>query len=143
MKKSHGQRIGYLNRMAQRYFSEKLGSLGLGSGQIFVLKYLYHYDGIHQEELVEKCQIHKANITRALSKLEESGLVERIADPNDKRAKFLYVTDKARSIENEFMSIFRSWTDMLTHGFTEEEKKLSYEFLERMAANVEPFYGDQ
>lgn len=143
MDRSHGQRIGYLDRMGQRYFSEKLGALGIGPGQIFILKYLYHNDGINQEVLVDNCQVHKANVARALFKLEESGLVERVVDLNDKRAKLLYVTDKAKNIEDEFMSIFKSWTDMLTRGFSEEEKKLSYKFLSRMAENVEPYYGDE
>lgn len=143
MKKSHGQRIGYLSRMAHRYFNEKLGELGIGSGQIFILRDLFDHDGIHQEVLVNHCQVHKANITRALSKLEENGFIRREADPLDKRANLLYATEKALSIKTEFLSIFSSWTEKLTKGFTEEEKEMSYAFLDRMAKNVEPDYGDE
>jgi len=128
--------------MAHRYFNEKLREIGISPGQIFVLKYLYHHDGIHQEVLVNNCQVHKANVTRAIAKLEENDLVKRKSDPKDKRANLLYTTDKARSIKKEFMSIFSSWTDLLTEGFSEDEKQLCYEFLDRMANNVEPAYGD-
>jgi DNA-binding MarR family transcriptional regulator len=142
MKKSHGQRIGYLSRMAHRYFNEKLGELGIGSGQIFILKDLYHHDGIHQEVLVNHCQVHKANITRALSKLEENGFIRREADPLDKRAKLIHLTAKAIEMKKEFFTIFKSWSEMLTQGFSEDEKDLTLKLLDRMAANVEPYYGD-
>ena len=142
MKRSHGQRIGYLNRMAHRYFNEKLGELGISPGQTFVLKSLYHHDGIHQEVLVQNCQIHKANVARAITKLEENGLVKRIPDPEDKRANLLFTTEKAKDIQSKFLDIFHAWTELLTKGFSEEEKELSYEFLSRMAMNVEPQYGD-
>lgn len=142
MKRSHGQRIGYLNRMAHRYFYEKFQSMGIGPGQIFLLKYMYNNDGIHQEELVTSCQIHKANVARALAKLEEEGWVQRLQDPTDRRANVLHLTDKALSFKNDFLKIFSSWTELLTKGFSQEEKDLAYDFLERMAKNVEPDYGD-
>ncbi len=143
MHKSHGQRIGYLSRMSHRYFSEKLGAMGIGPGQTFILKSLYHEDGVHQESLVDNCQLHKANVARALAKLEENGLVKRESDLNDKRAKLIRLTPKAIEIKDDFFTAFRSWSEMLTQGFTDKEKELSFELLDRMAANVEPYYGDK
>lgn len=142
MQRSTGHRIGYISRMSHKYFKEKFDALGIGAGQIFVLRNLFQQDGVHQEALVSNCQVHKANVTRAINRLEENGLVCRKADPEDKRAKLIYVTDKGKNIENEFFKIFRSWSDMLTLGFTEEEKELVLSLLDRMAANVEPHYGD-
>ena len=142
MHKSHGHRIGYLSRMSHRYFAEKLGELGVGPGQTFILKNLYHKDRVHQEILVNNCQLHKANVARAIAKLEENGLVKREADPSDKRAKIIYLTPKAYEIKEEFFTVFKSWSVMLTQGFNEDEKELSLELLDRMATNVEPYYGD-
>jgi MarR family transcriptional regulator for hemolysin len=63
-----------------------------------VLVRLDRFEGLKQSELAEMLDLQPITLTRLLDRLCESGLIERRADPNDRRAKRLYLTPAARPI---------------------------------------------
>ncbi len=58
-----------------------------------VLAYLDE-DGIRATELARLSSRHKQNIGRLVDELEELGYVERRPDPEDRRAKLIFPTDR-------------------------------------------------
>ena len=134
--KSLGRLISYLYRQAQRYFEREFSEYGLGQGTFAYLHLLLHRDGINQQELSERLRVDKATTTRALKKLVELGFVRRERDSHDHRAYRIFLTQKARDLEPEFMRARRVWTDLLADGFTQEERDSALKLLERMVDNV-------
>jgi MarR family transcriptional regulator for hemolysin len=88
-----------LNDVARmlRTFADHRGSqLGITRAQWVVLVRLDRFEGLKQSELADMLDLQPITLTRLLDKLCESGLIERRADPNDRRAKRLYLTAAAR-----------------------------------------------
>jgi MarR family transcriptional regulator, transcriptional regulator for hemolysin len=88
-----------LNDVARmlRTFADHRGSqLGITRAQWVVLVRLDRFEGLKQSELADMLDLQPITLTRLLDKLCESGLIERRADPNDRRAKRLYLTPAAR-----------------------------------------------
>src|SRR5438067_13126919 len=54
--------------------------------------------GLRQIELADMLDIEPITLSRIVDRLEESGLVERLADPADRRAWRLHVTGKSQPL---------------------------------------------
>jgi DNA-binding MarR family transcriptional regulator len=80
--------------------------------------------------------VDKANTARAIKTLENEGYVCRQETAEDGRKKLVYVTDKAKAIEDEYHQIFKDMNAIMTKGFTAEEKDLVRTLLYRMRDNL-------
>jgi DNA-binding MarR family transcriptional regulator len=69
--------------------------LDLTRSQWWVLTHLFRKDGITQSELAETLELEKPSLGRLLDRLEGKGWVRREADPNDRRAKRIFLTEAA------------------------------------------------
>lgn len=65
---------------------------------IEVLGLLSRNDGINQQEIGNKVSKDKSSITYLINGLVQRGLVERIANKNDKRNKQIFLTSKGKKI---------------------------------------------
>jgi MarR family transcriptional regulator for hemolysin len=63
-----------------------------------VLSRLERSQGLKQAELAEALDLQPITLTRLIDRLCASGLVERRADPLDRRAKRLFLTPAARPV---------------------------------------------
>jgi MarR family transcriptional regulator for hemolysin len=63
-----------------------------------VLFRLDRSEGLKQSELAELLDLQPITLTRLLDRLSDNGLIERRADPNDRRANRLFLTPAARPL---------------------------------------------
>jgi MarR family transcriptional regulator for hemolysin len=82
--------------MLRTYADYKASQFGITRAQWVVLVRLDRFEGIKQSELAEMLDLQPITLTRLLDRLCDSGLIERRADPNDRRAKRLHLTPAAR-----------------------------------------------
>jgi MarR family transcriptional regulator for hemolysin len=82
--------------MLKTYADQKASQFGITRAQWVVLVRLDRFEGLKQAELAEMLDLQPITLTRLLDRLCDSGLIERRADPNDRRAKRLYLTAAAR-----------------------------------------------
>ena len=85
-------------RMLRTYADHKASQFGITRAQWVVLVRLDRFEGLKQSELAEMLDLQPITLTRLLDRLCENGLIERRSDPNDRRAKRLYLTDAARPL---------------------------------------------
>jgi MarR family transcriptional regulator, transcriptional regulator for hemolysin len=83
-------------RMLRTYADHKASQFGITRAQWAVLVRLDRFEGLKQSELAEMLDLQPISLTRLLDRLCDSGLIERRADPNDRRAKRLFLTAAAR-----------------------------------------------
>jgi len=131
--------ISILYRYGQSHISKQVGKFNIGSGQYVFLLALYKKDGISQEEISDHLKIDKATTAKAIRRLEKEGYIKRDINSEDRRAFKVFLTQKAFDIKPEIYSILRNWSDALSGGFSEDEKKLVLELLGRMAKNAFEF----
>jgi MarR family transcriptional regulator, transcriptional regulator for hemolysin len=85
-------------RMLRTYADQKAAQFGITRAQWVVLARLERSEGLKQSELAEMLELQPISLTRLLDKLCDSGLIERRADPIDRRAKRLFLTAAARPL---------------------------------------------
>lgn len=135
-RRSIGRLVSCLHRLTGSYLHERLQKYGIGSGQVPLLMRLYRGDGINQDQLAKEVRIDKATCTRAIKKLERAGYVERQADAADRRAHRIHLTAKARRLRPVLEKALEDWTELLLAGFSEEEREMVFDLLERLVANA-------
>ncbi len=125
-----------ISRTCIMYGSKAISHFGISMSQAIVLGELFSKNGCRQDDLRVFVTLDKGNITRALQRLEEYGLVQRRQDPVDRRVVRVYVTRKALSIELEMYALATLLDDKLTAGFTQEERETLVTLLLRIDANA-------
>jgi len=106
----------------------KMEGIGLYKAQGFALLFLSHYEGVPQTEIARSMHLSPASVTNMLQRMERDGWVERRPDPTDQRVSRVYLTQRARALQEEAASTFRELeqevTCALTPGEQEELRKL-------------------
>jgi MarR family transcriptional regulator, transcriptional regulator for hemolysin len=85
-------------RLLRTYADFKAAQFGITRAQWAVLVRLDRHEGLNQSELAETLDLQPITLTRLLDKLSDSGLIERRPDPEDRRAKRLFLTLAARPL---------------------------------------------
>jgi MarR family transcriptional regulator for hemolysin len=85
-------------RMLKTYANHQAGQFGVTRAQWAVLVRLDRFEGLKQSELAEMLDLQPITLTRLLDRLSDNGLIERRSDPNDRRAKRLFLTAAARPL---------------------------------------------
>lgn len=82
----------------QRWESAHLAEFNLTLPQFDVLSQLNREEGITQQQLADRLLVTKGNVCGLMDRMMEQGLVERRADPNDRRANMLYLTPEGKEL---------------------------------------------
>jgi MarR family transcriptional regulator, transcriptional regulator for hemolysin len=85
-------------RLLKTYADQRARQYGMTRAQWAVLFRLDRSEGLKQSELAEILDLQPITLTRLLDRLAENGLIERRADPNDRRANRLFLTPAARPL---------------------------------------------
>ena len=93
------------SRLLRRRFDEQARSIGVSRAQWRVLFALSRQEGINQTGLADHLEVETITLCRMVDRLADAGLVERRADPADRRAWRLYLTDAARPLLDQLRSV--------------------------------------
>lgn len=128
--------VADVSRLLRRSFDEKARTIGVTRPQWRVLTLLARREGINQGGIAELLEVEPITLSRMIDRLQEAGLVERRADPNDRRAWQLFLTDKATPI----IAQLKGWAEELfgeaLDGFSESEEQQLNALLTRVQENL-------
>ena len=83
-------------RLLRKRFEQKARGSGLTRSQWQAIAYLSQNEGINQSGLAELLDVEPITLARIVDKLETLKLIERHADPSDRRVWNLYLTQAAQ-----------------------------------------------
>lgn len=129
-----------ISRLSALYVGREMSRLGFGPAQFFILSELYMEDGISQNELSRRVVTDKSNTSRALTKLEQYGLIRRQIDPDHHKVKRVYLEPKAVEIEHVFNDIRQLWNSELLSNFSKKETQALLSGIKKTAANAEAYF---
>src|SRR5262249_54793318 len=90
--------INDVARMLKTYADQRARDLGMTRAQWAVLSRIERSEGLKQCELADTLDLQPITLTRLIDRLCDGGLIERRSDPDDRRAKRLYLTPAARPV---------------------------------------------
>jgi MarR family transcriptional regulator for hemolysin len=90
--------ISDVARLLRTYVDQRAREYGMTRAQWAALARVERSEGLKQTELAEILDLQPITLTRLVDRLCDSGLMERRPDPDDRRAKRLYLTPAARPV---------------------------------------------
>ena len=129
--------ISDTSRLLRRRFDIRARRLGVSRAQWQVLFALSRNEGINQAGLAEALDVETITVGRMVDRLEEARLVERRADPADRRAWRLFLTARAHPILEELRDVAAGVMDEALADLSPAEQDSLAELLGRIRARVQ------
>ena len=117
--------------MARRLRQEAGASLS--PSQTAALVTIERHGPLTPSELAQRERVQRPTVTRVLARLEEAGLVDRAADPQDRRSSLLSISDDGRAL----LASARARKDAYLARRIDALEPADREALERAAALLE------
>jgi DNA-binding MarR family transcriptional regulator len=114
-------------------FAERLSALDLSPPHAGILRFVSQSGGISQQALAGHLRILPSRLVILIDQLEERGMVERRADPADRRSYALYLTDQGRDTLKTIGRLARDHQEALLISLTPDERDLLGSLLGRVA----------
>ena len=118
-----------LARLIHNRNTENLTWLGLGSGQLAVLRTIHEAPGIRQNAISEKLGLHKSVVSRAVKSLTRAGYLKKNIPQRG-----LWPTRQDLALRKCQENSYLEAEDRLTAGFSPEELSRFKEYLQRATA---------
>lgn len=119
----------------ERMEMEKYGLKGPHAQCILMMG--HNPEGITAAELCTACDKDKAAISRALSELENAGMISRV-DPNGKRYRsMLYLTEKGRSVADQLDDQVHRAISQVSDGYDVATREIFVHVLNMIALNLQ------
>ena len=128
-----------LKDVSQRYvrrFEQHARGLSLTLAQCRALVILESNQGLNQAHLARLICAEPMTMVRILDRMESDGLLERRADPQDRRARRLYLTRKARPLLREIWMLADRTRDELFQGVAARDRRLFVGVLQKLHENA-------
>jgi MarR family transcriptional regulator, transcriptional regulator for hemolysin len=103
-------------RHMRTYADQRARAQGMTRAQMIILARLERQPDISQNELAAAAEVAPMTIARLIDRLEETGLVKRRSDPDDRRAWRLRLTPAAAPILREIKRARAELHNDMTHG---------------------------
>lgn len=134
--RNFGFLIKDIQRLFTRVFEQKARHMDVTLAQCKVLAYLSRNEGTSQARLAEMTGVEPMSVVRILDRMEKDGWIERRSHPTDRRARRLYLKEKAQPPLEQLWKLTDEVRTLALAGFKAEERSVLIDFLERARANL-------
>jgi DNA-binding MarR family transcriptional regulator len=124
------------SRLMSTRFDQRAKGLGLTRAQCHVIVHLTRQEGINQARLAELLELEPISLARCLDRMEQAGWIERRLDPTDRRARLLYMTDKAKPVFERILEVGYQVRMEALSGLSPDERDRLLGLLQRVRANL-------
>ena len=107
---------------SMRDWSRYIKSRGFSMPQFFLLMHLRHHANCGISGISEHMEITNAAASQLVDKLVQAGLLERVEDPNDRRAKQVSLSPTGEELVKKGIAERSRWVDEIAQALSEEEK---------------------
>lgn len=132
---------GYLVRDAHRAFQrvleQRIARHGVTRGQWFFLRVLWAEDGLSQRELSRRVGMMESTTVIALQGMEKTGLVRRARSAEDRRRAHVWLTPKARRLQEVLLPVARRINVEARQGVSRTQFEAFRRAILRMTANLD------
>ena len=129
--------INRTTRCSNFYRTQQLQDTGISGVQCVYLMRISRQPGISQDQLAGQLYKDKSVVARQLATLQQAGFVRKESSPTDRRVQQLYPTEKTMELLPRIRAVLEQWDEILTRGFSGEEREQALSLLRRMYENAE------
>lgn len=125
--------LAQLGAHAASKFAERLGAVDITPPHAGILRFVSGSGGISQQELAGHLRILPSRLVVLIDQLEERGMLERRADPADRRTYALHLTAKGTETLKTIGRLARDHQDALLLSLTPHERDVLASLLRKVA----------
>lgn len=125
--------IGYA---IARRFNERLAPLGLHPRDYALLHSVATTEGVTQQAIAERMRVPASRMVAFVDSLEQRGLLERRPNPNDRRARALFLTPEGRELLTRAFAVPTEQEQLLTSELSDDERNQLLNLLSRVGIQV-------
>jgi len=129
-------RIIETSRLLRSLVEQRLKPYGMTRAQFATLSRLERQDGLAQHELAESLEVQPIAMVRLVDQLSADDLVERRADPADRRCNRLFLTGAGRERLKELADFKSGLGSELFEGIGEDAIREVLETLGQLHSNI-------
>ncbi len=130
-----------LDRMHHNCMKAEFNKRGLSEAShpaiLFVLKHEINDTLASQKEIADLIGISPATVAISIKRMERSGLIQKVADPNDLRRNLITITEKGLTLLAECEKAIDDIDVGMFKGFSSEERQLLKTFYMKMIHNLQ------
>lgn len=130
-------RFSIIHRQSSMFLDRQLKGHNITGSQYTHILVICENPGISQEEISDKLKINKGPVARTLQQFEKDGYITRLVSAEDKRQYQIYPTEAAKTVYEKIHGIAVAGENRLTAGFTEIEREILINLLDKVVANLE------
>lgn len=127
-------------RRMQKNFRQ--AGLDITIEQWSVLYHLWKEDGLSQQELGNRTYRDKASTTRLIDNLEKQGYLTRVASETDRRINLVYLTEKAKPLQDITYQLANQTMNEALEGISKEQIEIVKNVFQRVYDNLTNPYLD-
>lgn len=124
------------SRLIRRSFDARARAIGVTRPQWQVLTMLARHEGVNQGGLADLLDVEPITVCRMVDRLAEADLVERRADPSDRRSWRLFLTGKAHDLLGQLRPLAEALIDEALEGIAAAERETLRATLEKIRQNI-------
>ena len=136
MERKIGTVLAQVARLMRRAFDQRAREIGVTRPQWQVLSVLRSREGINQGALADILDVEPITAGRMIDRMQDGGLVERRADPTDRRAWRLFLTERGEQLVEQLQPLAKETSNVALEGVSEEDKLHLLKTLEKMRLNL-------
>lgn len=123
-------------RLMRRNFERRARAIGLTRAQWAAIAHLRRNEGCNQSTLAELLEVEPITLARLLDRMEAAGWVKRRPDPKDRRARLVFLTEKAKPLLDKLADFAADARAAAFAGMTPEEQERAIDMLIRVRGNL-------
>jgi len=131
--------ISKIKQIQGRVFERMLDENGISEfngAQGRILFVLWETDDIPLSMLSERTGLAKTTLTSMLDRLERSGHILRLPDPDDRRAVRICLTERAENLREKYERVSAMMNEVFYRGFSDNEILAFEEWLRKILENL-------
>lgn len=131
--------ISKIKQVQGRIFDSLLQKAGIeefNGAQGRILYVLWQEDGLPIIELSKRTGLAKTTLTSMLDRMEEKGFLKRTADSRDRRLLRIFLTPKAKVLNDRYNEVSDEMSQIFYKDFSDEEINAFEESLEKILNNL-------
>ena len=140
------KRFGHQIHLMVQKEAKRCGIEFMGGPQGQVVRFLdnreKNQDLVLIKDIEQELNITKSVASNLVKRMVQNGLVELEASPRDKRAKFVRLTDKARSQMKQVKAFFERIDKQLMEDIDEDELLIFEKVLSQLQENIKGIGGE-
>jgi MarR family transcriptional regulator, 2-MHQ and catechol-resistance regulon repressor len=105
---------------------------GLNPTEFAVLELLYHKGDQPMQQIGSKILLASGSITYVVDKLEQKGMLRRIACPKDRRVTYAQITDEGKNFISDIFPAHAEQIHALMSSLSDEEKTEAIDLLKKL-----------